>query len=71
MLLAFDNGIDELERRIRALVPANPSILEMTNAFDLLKIEGFAYRDLQPSLGQVSAALRRVQRNPHESLGRE
>lgn len=61
MIPAYDNGIDELERRISELVPANPSILEMMNPFDLLKVEGFKWRDLQPSLGQVASALRRVQ----------
>lgn len=48
---------DTLVERISALIPENPEILEMTNPFDLFKVEGFNVDDLQPSLAQTGWAL--------------
>ena len=53
----YETKMGELTSRILRLIPGNPKILEMENAFDLNGIEGFCCSDLSPSLGQVSIAL--------------
>ncbi len=48
---------DELTRRILALIPEHPEILEMDEPWGLFKIPGFQCSDLAPSLPQASAAV--------------
>ena len=64
MLQQYSDTILELENRIRALVPANPGILQIDNPFDLFKVEGFKCDDLQPSLTQAAIALNRAKKAP-------
>ena len=47
----------ELQRRILALIPDNPGILQMDTPWDLFGVEGFRCDDLQPSAGQAAWAL--------------
>jgi hypothetical protein len=54
---SYENSAQELKRRIIALIPDHPEIMNMTEPFDLFKIEGFKCDDLQPSLGQAMGAL--------------
>jgi hypothetical protein len=54
---AYEAAGQELKRRIAALIPEHPAILEITNVFDLYKVPGFACSDLQPSLAMAGAAL--------------
>lgn len=53
----YEETANELLDRILKLVPAHPEILEITNSFDLFKIDGFKCDDLEPSLGQAQWAL--------------
>ena len=48
---------DTLVNHIKVLIPKHPEILDMQDPWGLLKIDGFAYKDLLPSLFQVSWAL--------------
>jgi len=48
---------DTLVNRIKVLIPKHPEILDMQDPWGLLKIDEFTYKDLQPSLFQVSWAL--------------
>ena len=57
MTTAYEQTATELCRRILALIPDNPSILDITAPFDLFKVPGFVCDDLQPSLAQARAAL--------------
>lgn len=56
----------KLSDRILALIPANPSILQMNDAWDLFKVDGFKCDDLAPSLAQAGFALRDAQRRYKE-----
>ena len=47
----------ELRDRIVALIPTHPEIMQIENAFDLFKVEGFKCDDLGPSLAQAQWAL--------------
>ena len=47
----------DLGGRILRLIPQNPKIMSITNAFDLFKIPGFECSDLKPSLAQAIGAL--------------
>lgn len=62
MARAYTEVGEELARRILALIPQNPGILEMEEPFDLFKIEGFQCRDLSPSLFQADWALGKAKR---------
>ena len=53
----YEQATNVLADRIAALIPKHPEILEMTDPFDLFDVEGFSCSDLDPSLGQASAAL--------------
>ena len=57
---SYETTADELIERIRKLIPANPHILEMQDAFDLFQVPGFDCDDLGPSLFQASWALSRA-----------
>lgn len=57
----YEQTYSELERRIDALVPEHPEVLDLKEAFDLFKVPGFKCDDLQPSLCQAMLALQRVQ----------
>jgi len=59
-LAGYTGVIEELVRRIEALVPAHPEILTMDNPFDLFRVEGFKCDDLAPSLAQAGGALAAV-----------
>lgn len=52
---------NELQFRIMRLAVSHPEILNMSDPFDLLKVEGFEYNDLEPSLAQVTFALSNTQ----------
>ena len=48
---------DTLVNRIKVLIPKHSEILDMQDPWGLLKIDEFTYKDLQPSLFQVTWAL--------------
>ena len=54
---AYTSTAEQLRDRIVALIPDHPEILEMVEAFDLFKVEGFQCKDLDPSLAQAQWAL--------------
>jgi hypothetical protein len=56
----------ELERRILALIPDHPEILDMADSWDLFKVPGFKCSDLRPSLAQAAMALASA-KNQHNS----
>jgi hypothetical protein len=47
----------ELRDRIVALIPTQPQILELEDAWGLFKVEGFDCKDLGPSFAQAQWAL--------------
>ena len=58
--MTYESGANELARRIVALIPAHPEILELDSPFDLFKVPGFKSDDLEPTLAQASWALARA-----------
>lgn len=60
-MIDYRTSAEIIVSRIEALIPAHPAILTMTNPFDLFKVEGFDVADIEPSLAQAAAALRKVQ----------
>lgn len=56
-LQAYKNSTMEIYRRILALIPNHPEILEIQNVYDLRDVEGFKSDDLGVSFAQVSGAL--------------
>ena len=60
-MLSGQTIVDQLSKRILDLIPDHPEILEITEAFDLFKVEGFKCDDLEPSLFQASSALSKAQ----------
>jgi hypothetical protein len=61
MTLTYERVAEELERRIEALVQQHPHVLKIHDPFDLFRIPEFTCTDLDPSMAQAIAALRRVQ----------
>lgn len=61
----------ELKRRILALIPAHPGILEMGNAWQLFKVAGFHCEDLAPSMAQAHAALSEAKAEYRAGVPRE
>jgi len=57
MLPGYENTLSELEKRILKLIPANTQILEITDVWDLFKIDGFKCDDIEPSYAQARHAL--------------
>ena len=53
----YESTAEILVRRIIALIPDHPEILEMDSPWDLFKIDEFKSDDLQPSFYQASWAL--------------
>jgi len=53
----YENSSNELASRILKLIPDNPSILELEDAWGLFSIPGFKCSDLAPSLFQAQWAL--------------
>ena len=53
----YSKTADELTERILKLIPDNPQILKMTDAWELFKIKDFKIDDLGPSLYQATWAL--------------
>lgn len=58
----YQTTAEELANRIYDLIPQNPSILDMQDVFDLLKIPGFKCDDIAPSLAQAGFALDKAKR---------
>ncbi len=56
----YEFTADELVSRILKLIPTHPEILTMTEASDLLKIEGFMCDDIEPSYAQAQWSLGRA-----------
>jgi hypothetical protein len=54
---AYEFTGQELIKRILALIPANPSILDFASPCGLFEITGFHCADLEPSFAQASSAL--------------
>lgn len=52
---------EELVKRIRALIPANPQIKDMTDPFALFKVPGFDCSDLDVTYAMAGAALAKAQ----------
>lgn len=67
----YDTVAEELVRRIAALIPTHPEIVTMENEWDLTKVVGFVYADLQPTFYQVSWALRRAQAEARKGVARD
>jgi hypothetical protein len=63
---SYEATARELERRILALIPDHPEILDMINVWDLFKVPGFKCDDLGPSLTQATAALASVKKTQYE-----
>ena len=61
LLQNYEKTADELVRRISALIPTHPEIMELEDAWGLFKIEGFKCKDLGPTLFQAGWALRKAQ----------
>lgn len=53
---------EELKRRIVALIPDHPEIMEFDDPWPLFKVDGFKCDDLGPTLAQAAVALRHAQR---------
>jgi hypothetical protein len=53
----YTGTVRTLADRIKALIPANPSILKMESAWQLFSIPGFECKDLEPSAMQAGMAL--------------
>lgn len=54
----YEAAAQELRRRILALIPANPRILDDDfDAWGLFDVDGFECDDLGPTLAQAQAAL--------------
>jgi hypothetical protein len=54
---AYSDTADKLVQRIIDLIPDNPEILEMKEAWDLFKVKDFKCDDIGPSLFQASWSL--------------
>ena len=54
---AYRGTCEELGRRILALIPLHPEILDVVSPWDLIGVPGFVCSDLSPSLAQVGGAL--------------
>lgn len=59
--MTYESTADELVRRIAALIPTHPEILQFDSPWPLFKVPGFKCDDIGPSLAQVSWALRKAQ----------
>lgn len=64
---AYTSCAEKLRDRIVALIPAHPEILELNDAWDLFKIEGFKCDDLGPSLAQADWALSAAKLAPKQN----
>lgn len=53
----YQDTIEELKRRIEALLPTNPKILMLNNPMELHQVPGFECDDLSPRLAQIAVAL--------------
>lgn len=62
--------MEEIVRRITALIPTHPGILDVNDPFDLFDVPGFDVSDLRPSpsLLQAVASLAEAKRRYRESL---
>lgn len=60
----YEGAANELVRRIAALIPDNPQILDSVNfrAGDLFGVDGFYCDDLNPSAFQAGWALSKARR---------
>ncbi len=58
----YVNEADELIRRITALIPDHPEILDLTSPWDLFRVEGFDCADIGPTLFQASFALEQAKK---------
>jgi hypothetical protein len=67
-MLTYEETANVLVRRIEALVPEHPEILNLDSAWGLFKIPGFKCDDLQPSLAQASWALGSVRQKHSQGL---
>jgi len=61
--MEYNSTVDELVKRIDALVDSHPEILSLDDAWGLFKIPGFKCDDLGPTLFQASWALAKVKQN--------
>ncbi len=57
---SYEDVADEIVRRILALIPTHPEILDMQDVWKLFKVDGFKCDDLQPSMYQAMWALSRA-----------
>lgn len=57
----YEGCAEEMKRRILALIPDHPEILDMNDVWDLFKVPGFYVDDLGPSMAQAMAALAAAQ----------
>ena len=53
----YRDTAEELCRRILALMPEHPEIMDMESPWELFGVDGFACGDLQPSAAQAEGAL--------------
>ena len=67
----YESTANILRDRIVALIPTHPEILDMDNAWDLLKIPDFDCKDLQPSAFQASWAFNAAKRMAGQPHGKE
>lgn len=58
----YEASANQLVERIKELIPTNPEILDMVDAWPLLQVNGFKCDDLQPSLYQATWALAKAKR---------
>ena len=68
-MTGYEQTGNELAKRVKALIPAHPEILEMESPWDLFSVDGFKCDDLQPSLAQAGWALARAKQMHNESIG--
>ena len=55
--MTYEDAGQELKRRIKALIPEHPEIMEMRGPWGLFKVPGFRCDDLEPSMAMADAAL--------------
>lgn len=58
----YETTADELTKRILKLIPGNLKILDMDNAWDLFRVDGFKCDDIAPSLGQAMWSLEKAKK---------
>lgn len=60
--MGYEEAGQELKRRIMALIPDHPEIMDLPDPWGLFKVPGFECGDLQPSYAMAGAAMDEARR---------